>query len=86
MKRYIIFSIGYATKLKREEISVNFGSLSQDGGENRLNVAISRAKKKIYVVTSIEPEELSVDDSKKIKDLNSLKKYLQYVKACIRKQ
>lgn len=33
------------------------------GGENRLNVAISRAKKKIYVITSFEPEELRVEIS-----------------------
>ena len=54
--------------------------MSQDGGENRLNVAISRAKKKIYLVTSIEPEQLSVDDSKN-KGPKLFKKYLQYVKA-----
>ncbi|MGO5136162.1 AAA domain-containing protein [Clostridium butyricum] len=75
----IIFSIGYAQN-EKGRVSVNFGSLSQDGGENRLNVAISRAKKKIYVVTSIEPEELSVDDSKN-KGPKLFKKYLQYVKA-----
>ncbi len=76
---FIIFSIGYAQN-EKGRVSVNFGSLSQDGGENRLNVAISRAKKKIYVVTSIEPEELSVDDSKN-KGPKLFKKYLQYVKA-----
>lgn len=75
----IIFSIGYA-KNEKGRVSVNFGSLSQEGGENRLNVAISRAKKKIYVVTSIEPEELDVDDSKN-KGPKLFKKYLQYVKA-----
>lgn len=56
----IIFSIGYA-KNEKGRISLNFGSLSQDGGENRLNVAISRAKQKIYIVTSIEPEDLNVE-------------------------
>lgn len=75
----IIFSIAYAQN-EKGRISVNFGSLSQDGGENRLNVAISRAKKKIYVVTSIEPDELRVDDSKN-KGSKLFKKYLQYVKA-----
>ena len=56
----IIFCIGYA-KNESGKVSTNFGWLSQDGGENRLNVAISRAKQKIYVITSIEPEELIVD-------------------------
>lgn len=75
----IIFSIGYAQN-ENGRVSVNFGSLSQDGGENRLNVAVSRAKEKIYVVTSIEPEELKVDGTKNIGP-KIFKKYLQYAKA-----
>jgi len=74
----IIFSIGYAPNEHRR-VSVNFGALSQDGGENRLNVAISRAKRKVYVVTSIEPEELSVDGTKNLGP-KLFKKYLQYAK------
>ena len=75
----IIFSIGYA-KNEKGRVSANFGSLSQDGGENRLNVAISRAKQKIYIVTSIEPEELNVESSKN-KGPKLFKKYLQYARA-----
>ena len=76
----IIFSIGYA-KNDKERITSQFGSLSQVGGENRLNVAITRAKNKIYVITSIEPEELvSVENSKNLGP-RILKKYLQYVRA-----
>lgn len=75
----IIFSTAYAKNINNR-LSSNFGTLNQEGGENRLNVAISRAKKKIYVVTSIEPEELSVDNSKN-NGPKLLKKYLQYVRA-----
>ncbi|MGE7907514.1 AAA domain-containing protein [Peribacillus sp. NPDC094092] len=55
----IIFSIGYA---KNEEGKVynRFGSLNQRGGENRLNVAFTRAKEGIIVVSSIEPEDLNI--------------------------
>jgi superfamily I DNA and/or RNA helicase/very-short-patch-repair endonuclease len=74
----IIFSIAYA-KNENGRVSVNFGSLSQDGGENRLNVAVSRAKKKIYVVTSIEPEELNVESSA-YNGPKLFKKYLQYAR------
>jgi very-short-patch-repair endonuclease/ABC-type molybdenum transport system ATPase subunit/photorepair protein PhrA len=74
----IIFSIAYA-KNENGRVSVNFGSLSQDGGENRLNVAVSRAKKKIYVVTSIEPEELNVESST-YNGPRLFKKYLQYAR------
>lgn len=75
----IIFSTGYA-KGENGRVSINFGWLNQDGGENRLNVAISRAKQKIYVVTSVEPEELKVDTTKN-RGPKLFRDYLSYVKA-----
>lgn len=75
----IIFSIGYARN-EFGKVNATFGSLSNEGGENRLNVAITRAKKKIYVVTSIEPEELKVENAK-YAGPKLLKSYLTYVRA-----
>ncbi len=75
----IIFSIGYA-KNNLGKVNSQFGSLSNEGGENRLNVAITRAKKKIYVITSIEPEELKVDGAKFLGP-KLLRSYLSYVRA-----
>lgn len=75
----IIFSTGYAPDSKGT-LRANFGSLSQEGGENRLNVAVSRAKQKIYVITSFEPEMLKTDTSKNLGP-KLLKTYLQYVRA-----
>ncbi|QVK18086.1 HRDC domain-containing protein [Mycoplasmatota bacterium] len=75
----IIFSIGYAPN-EQNRIVRQFGWLNNAGGENRLNVAISRAKKKIYVVTSIEPFELHVNDLKN-RGPKLLREYLEYVKA-----
>ena len=75
----IIFSIGYAPN-EMGKVYTNFGSLSTEGGENRLNVAITRAKSKIIVVTSIEPEDLKVEDSKN-QGPKLLKQYLTYVRA-----
>lgn len=75
----IIFSTAYA-KNENGRVTASFGSLSTDGGENRLNVAVSRAKKKVYLVTSIEPEELNVEASKN-NGPKLFKKYLQYVRA-----
>lgn len=37
----------------------NFGKLGQDGGERRLNVAITRAKRKVILVTSLPTEKIS---------------------------
>jgi DNA polymerase III delta prime subunit len=76
----IIFSVGYA-KNPNNKVVAQFGSLSIEGGENRLNVAITRAKKKIYIVTSIEPEELDNVENYKNSGPKLLKKYLQYARA-----
>ena len=75
----IIFSIGYA-KGPNGRLVQRFGWLNQKGGENRLNVAISRAKRKIFIVLSFEPEELQVESAKN-DGPKILKKYLRYAKA-----
>lgn len=74
----IIFSIAYA---KNEEGKVynRFGMLNQKGGENRLNVAITRAKEEIIVVSSIEPEELNVANVSQVGP-KLFKSYLKYVR------
>lgn len=72
----IIFSIGYA-KNENGRLVRRFGWLNQRGGENRLNVAISRARKKIHIVTSFHPSELQVEDVKN-EGPRLLKKYLEY--------
>lgn len=72
----IIFSVGYAPD-DRGRLSAQFGSLNASGGENRLNVAITRARERIYIVTSLLPAQLNVDatanDGPKL-----LKQYLHY--------
>ena len=75
----IIFSTAYAPT-DEGKIHTGFGALSTEGGENRLNVAITRAKSKIMLVTSIEPEELRVDGAKNLGP-KLLKDYLYYVRA-----
>jgi RecA/RadA recombinase len=75
-KDIIIFSIGYARDGKGR-LTLQFGSLNIAGGENRLNVAITRSREKIIVVSSILPEELDTD-SVKNNGPKLLKEYLSY--------
>ncbi|MGL5917014.1 MAG: AAA domain-containing protein, partial [Culicoidibacterales bacterium] len=75
----ILFSTAYAPN-EQGKMNMNFGTLSQEGGENRLNVAISRARKQILLVTSIEPEQLEVEQTK-YAGAKLLKAYLTYVRA-----
>ncbi len=72
----IIFSFAYAYN-KNGVISRNFGWLNRQGGENRLNVAVSRAKRAIDIVTSIVPSDLKTDDIKS-DGVKLLRKYLEY--------
>ena len=74
----VIFSSAYG-KDPEGKIQLRFGSLNAVGGENRLNVAITRAKEKIIFVTSLEPSQLKVEDSKNIGP-KLLKAYLTYAK------
>jgi hypothetical protein len=72
----IIFSVGYAPD-EKGRLAMQFGSLNQAGGANRLNVAVTRARERVYVVTSLRPEQLMVDsvanDGPRL-----LKAYLEY--------
>lgn len=61
-KEVIILSVGYAPDAKGRMV-MQFGSLNQAGGENRLNVAITRAKQQIVVVSSIRAEQLQVENT-----------------------
>ena len=72
----IIFSMGYARN-PEGYVRRRFGWLNNDGGQNRLNVAISRAKQKVYFVSSLFPEELKVEDLKS-KGPKLLKDYMRY--------
>ena len=72
----IIFSVGYAPDQKGKMI-MQFGSLNQINGENRLNVAITRARKKVIIVSSIQPQELNVGDLKN-EGPKLFKKYLEF--------
>jgi DNA polymerase IIIc chi subunit len=72
----IIFSVGYAPDA-RGRIAAQFGSLNTAGGENRLNVAVTRARERIYVITSLMPDQLSVDGTANTGP-KLLKAYLEY--------
>ncbi len=77
-KDIIIFSIGYGPDQKGK-FHAQFGSLNVEGGENRLNVAITRARERVIVVASILPVDLHVEEAKN-EGPKLLKAYLQYVK------
>lgn len=72
----IIFSVGYAPD-KNGKFSMLFGSLNMQGGEKRMNVAVSRARERVIIVSSIMPQELRTETLKH-EGPRILKEYLQY--------
>ena len=77
-KDIIIFSTAYAPD-KNGKLIMQFGSLNQANGENRLNVAVTRAREKIFIVSSIRPDQLEVDKAKN-EGPKLLRQYLRYAK------
>jgi superfamily I DNA and/or RNA helicase/very-short-patch-repair endonuclease len=75
----IIFSVGYAQDTEGK-FRLQFGTLNQDGGENRLNVAVTRASEKIIVVCSIDPRDMKVEGTKN-PGPKRLKDFLVYAQA-----
>lgn len=55
----ILFSVGYA-KDEKGRLRMHFGPLSNKGGERRLNVAITRARKQLRVFSTLRPEDIDL--------------------------
>ncbi len=72
----IIFSLTHGPD-KNGKLNMQFGSLNIISGENRLNVAITRAKEKVYVITSFYPQEMATEHLKN-EGPKLLRKYLEY--------
>lgn len=59
----ILFSTTYAPK-DDGKLSLNFGPLSREKGERRLNVAITRAREEMIVFTSMRPRDIDAEKAK----------------------
>lgn len=76
----IILSVcyGYSDEARRR-LNHNFGPINKAGGERRLNVAITRAKYKLILVSSITDSDIDLGRTKSI-GANLLKDYLYFTR------
>ena len=72
----IIFSVAYAYNTAGKFIH-NFGPLNHKGGERRLNVAVTRAKENVKLVTSIHSTDIDLSRTE-AEGARLLKEYLAY--------
>ena len=72
----ILFSITYGPD-QGNHVTMNFGPLNRDGGERRLNVAMTRSRWEMLVFSTLEPDriDLSRTQSQAVADL---KHFLEY--------
>jgi very-short-patch-repair endonuclease len=70
----IILSVGYGPDHRGKLLST-FGPINRDGGWRRLNVAVTRARRRMEVVASFHGSELADSTNKSVQHL---KRYLQY--------
>jgi very-short-patch-repair endonuclease len=74
----ILISVGYG----RDEgglVSHNFGPLNQQGGERRLNVLVTRAKRRCEVFTNLTADDIDLSRSN-ARGVKALKTFLQYAR------
>lgn len=72
----MLFSITFGPD-QAGKIAMNFGAVNGDGGERRLNVAITRARAELHVVASIDADQIDLSRTKAL-GVAHLKGFLDY--------
>lgn len=72
----MVFSITFGPDIAGK-ISMTFGAVNKDGGEKRLNVAVTRAKSEFHVFSSISADDIDLNRTKSL-GVKHLKNYLDY--------
>ena len=72
---HVILSIGYGPTAAGA-VPNRFGPINQEGGERRLNVAVTRARRSMTVVHSLPPEDITSGST----GARQLRRYLEYVR------
>ncbi|MCS6290683.1 MAG: DUF4011 domain-containing protein [Nitrospira sp.] len=72
----ILFSITYG-KDAAGKMAMNFGPINQEGGQRRLNVAITRARTGVTIFSSIRPDDIDLSKTRSA-GVTDLKNYLEF--------
>ncbi|HEY4457478.1 MAG TPA: DUF3320 domain-containing protein [Pseudonocardiaceae bacterium] len=70
----IFFSTAFSVN-KRGVLPLNFGPLNRSGGERRLNVAVTRARRQVIVFASFDPSALRAEETTSV-GVKHLRTYL----------
>jgi very-short-patch-repair endonuclease len=75
----IFFSIGYG-KASDGSLHMNFGPLTKNGGERRLNVAITRAKYHVKLISSLLPQDIPLERTQSL-GVHRLRDYMEMARS-----
>jgi very-short-patch-repair endonuclease len=74
----ILLGIGYGpTEPGAGTMSMNFGPLNRDGGERRLNVAVTRSRREMVVFSSFDPSMIDLNRTS-ARAVRDLKHFLEF--------
>ncbi|MGC1303249.1 MAG: DUF3320 domain-containing protein [Caulobacteraceae bacterium] len=80
-ERDVIFiSVGYAANTPGGKVPMRFGPLGSAGGDRRLNVLISRAKRRCEVFSSITDEDIDPDFAESRKGVLAFRLFLHFAR------
>jgi len=74
----MIFSVCYGPD-QHGKVSMNFGPLNRDGGERRLNVAVTRAREELVVYATLSPDQIDLTRTNAV-GVKHLKTFLDYAR------
>ena len=72
----ILFSICYGPDMSGR-VSMNFGPMNRDGGERRLNVAVTRARREVVVFSTLKADQIDLNRTR-ARGVRDLKGFLEY--------
>ncbi|MBB5496611.1 DUF3320 domain-containing protein [Paraburkholderia sp. MM5384-R2] len=72
----ILFSITYGPDAAGK-LTMNFGPLNSEGGQRRLNVAVSRARERVVIFSTLRPEQIDLSRVRAA-GVRDLKHYLEF--------
>ena len=72
----ILFSVCYGPDMLGR-VSMNFGPMNKEGGERRLNVAITRARREVLVFSTLKADQINLSKTRAI-GVKHLKNFLEY--------
>lgn len=72
----MLFSLGYGPD-KRGKVTMSFGPLNRDGGERRLNVAVTRARELLILFSTLRAEQIDLSRTQ-AQGVRHLKSFLSF--------